>query len=66
MKQGTELGQVLDISNVIYFPLSNETSKSAKADTVGVEETPVGKNDWFKEIDLSHLEGKEKELLLRF
>ena len=59
LKQGTEVGQVIDIAAVIYFPAFPE-AKDAFVNEVGDKSIEVGKDDWFKNVDLKHLGEEEK------
>ena len=61
LKQGTEVGHVVDITAVIYFPvLSEGTDDVANVNEIGVKTTEVENVDWFENVDLSHLGDEEK------
>ena len=62
LKKGTEIGHILDISSIIYFPiLSEEKTNVANVNKLGVNTIEVENVPWFQNIDLSHLGEVEKK-----
>ena len=59
LKKGTVVGNVIEVNTLIQFPLLSEIGKM-EINSVGVEETKVEK-PWHEQIDLSHLNVKERK-----
>ena len=69
LKQGSVLGNIIDINSVIHFPILAEKNDDVNINTIGVEmKESVDGDEWFENIDISHLGEDEKkcvEKLLR-
>ena len=59
LKKDTVVGNVIEVNTIIQFPLLSEIGK-VEINPVGVEETKVEK-PWHEQIDLSHLNVKERK-----
>ena len=62
LKKGTEIGHILDISSIIYFPILPEEKKNvANVDKLEIKAIEVEDVEWLKNVDLSHLGEVEKK-----
>ena len=61
LNKGTVLGNVLNVNTIIQFPVLDQED-DVKVNSVGVEETkPENGKSWFEQIDLSHLNDKNRK-----